>query len=99
MKISFERSGGFAGMIISVAIDTDNLSPEIANQIQSWIEQSGFFQLPAHITAASQPDRFHYQVTVTENKRKHTVTVGESAMPSNLKPLMDWLMETARKPR
>ncbi len=99
MRISFERSGGFAGMMMTVSIDTTKLAPNEATQLKSLVEKADFFDLPEAIAASAQPDRFQYHLTVAEPKRKHTVTVSESSMPCNLKPLVDWLMEAARHPR
>ena len=99
MRISFERSGGFAGMLMSVSVDTNKLAPTEASQVKSLVEESGFFELPEAIATSAQPDRFQYHLTVAEPKRKHTVTVSESSMPGTLKPLVDWLMDAARHPR
>lgn len=99
MKISFERSGGFAGMIMAVSLDTTELSPTDAKHLQSLVEASNFFQLPKVIPATAQPDRFQYHFTIQEKKRSHSVTVSESSVPGTLRPLLDWLMEVARRPK
>ncbi|MBA3921102.1 MAG: hypothetical protein H0X31_05070 [Nostocaceae cyanobacterium] len=92
MKIGFERSGGFAGMVTSKEIDTTTLPNSESNQLRQLVETADFFRLPAKITARTpQPDRFEYQLTVEDNGKKHTVTVGEQAVPGKLKPLLDWL--------
>lgn len=92
MRISFERSGGFAGMTRTTNIDTANLAPNEANQVSQLVNQASFFELPQLITCAtSQSDRFEYTLTVEDNGKQHAVTVNESAIPSNLKPLIDWL--------
>ena len=99
MRIAFERSGGFAGMLMSVSIDTTKLAPTEAHQVKSMVEAAEFFQLPEAIAPAAQPDRFQYHLTIAEKKRQHSVVVGESSMPGSLKPLVDWLMDVARRPR
>lgn len=99
MRISFERSGGFAGMMMTVSIDTSKLPPNEATQVKSLVDAADFFQLPPAIAAANQPDRFQYHVTVAEPKRQHSVIVGESCMPGTLRPLVEWLMDAARRSR
>jgi len=99
MKISFERSGGFAGMMMTVSIDTAKLPPTDANQVKSLVEAADFFRLPEAIAAANQPDRFQYHLTVAEQQRKHSVTVSESCVPGTLRPLVEWLTEAARSRR
>lgn len=92
MRISFERSGGFAGMTRTTNIDTANLAPNESNQLSQLVNQASFFELPELITnATSQSDRFEYTLIVEDNGKQHAVTVSESAIPNNLKPLIDWL--------
>lgn len=97
MQITFERSGGFAGMITTTTVDTATLPPAQANQIRLLVEAANFFQLPTAIAPDNQPDRFQYQLTIQEGNQQHSVTVGESTMPGTLRPLVDCLMETARQ--
>lgn len=99
MRISLERSGGFTGMMMAVSVDTAKLAAPEASQLKSLVEAANFFQLPEAIAPATQPDRFQYHLTVAEQKRKHSITVSESAMPGTLKPLVDWLIDAARHPR
>jgi hypothetical protein len=99
MKIEFERTGGFAGLTLKKVIDSDKLPPEDANRLHQLIEASDFFNLPETIAAPGPSvDRFHYTVTVEDSGKKHTVDVDEAAVPPNLKPLLQWLTTTARKP-
>ncbi|MGZ8164046.1 MAG: protealysin inhibitor emfourin, partial [Methylobacter sp.] len=42
-----------------------------------------------------QPDRFTYQISVEQDGKRHSVTVGETAMPPGIKPLVDFLMKSA----
>jgi hypothetical protein len=97
MHISFERSGGFIGTPITTTLDTATLSPEHASQLRQLVDAADFFNVPATIApSSSQPDRFQYRVTIQDDDRRHTVTVGEAATPSTLKPLLDWMMEAIR---
>jgi hypothetical protein len=97
MRILFERTGGFAGLIMTTTIDTNTLSPTEANQVRQMVEAADFFNLPATIASTSQPDRFHYQMTVEESDRHHTVQIDESVMPDRLSPLVEWMTEAARR--
>ncbi len=96
MQITFERTGGFAGMVLSVVIDTSTLEPALAQQIRLLVEAADFFQLPS-VSPSPQPDRFQYQLSIVEQNRQHTVLVGESAVPGTLRPLLDWLLQMARQ--
>lgn len=97
MRITCERSGGFAGLMMTTTIDTATLPAAEANQIHQLVAGAHFFQLPSTIAPDNQPDRFQYQLTIEDGSLQHTVTVGESTMPGTLKSLIDCLMEAARK--
>lgn len=98
MRMTFERTGGFAGMSLTKVVDTTTLPAEQANQLRRLVDAADFFHLPATLTAkTSQPDRFEYRVTIQQNNQQHTIVVSEQAVPSTLKPLIEWLMAAARK--
>jgi hypothetical protein len=100
LRLSVERTGGFAGVTITATVDAAGLSPDEARKLRQMVDEADFFNLPRKITSRSpQPDRFQYELKVEENGRQHTVTVSEEVMPPKLKPLVKWLMEAARKGR
>ncbi len=98
MRMTVERTGGFAGMHLTKAIDTTTLPPEEAKQLRCLVDAADFFRLPATIRSTSpQPDRFQYQLTVEDDSRQHTITVSEQAVPATLRPLLECLMAAARR--
>jgi hypothetical protein len=100
LRISFERSGGFAGITMKTAVDEKDLAPDEAQKLRKLVEEADFFNSPGKITSRSpQPDRFQYELKLEENDRQHTVTMSEEAMPARLKPLVNWLMEKSRQTR
>lgn len=97
MQVSLERTGGFAGIPMTITVDAETLSPEQVTQLQQLIDHSNFFHLPQEILGTAQPDRFQYQITIENHRERHEVMVDESAMPPSLRPLLDWLMQTMRQ--
>ncbi|MBT1075666.1 protealysin inhibitor emfourin [Geobacter grbiciae] len=98
MKISFEQSGGIAGLRFATTLDTAGLPPEDAQKLRRMVEETDFFNLPARIVSPRpQPDRFQYKIQVQESSRQHTVIVSEEALPASLAPLVKWLGEEARR--
>ena len=98
MRISFERSGGFAGIIMKTAVDEKDLAPDEAQKLRQLVEETDFFNLPGKVMSRSpQPDRFQYELRLEEKSRQYTVTVSEEVLPEKLKPLIQWLMEKARQ--
>lgn len=100
IRIHFERSGGFAGMGMAATIDSDSLSPQEERDLRSMVEAAGFFQLPGMIAAPTTgADRFVYRLAVEVDGQEHTVEMSEAAVPSQLRPLLEWLTTAARKAR
>jgi hypothetical protein len=102
-KIYFERSGGFAGIRMSTEVDIHSLPPDEAHKIQGMIDNAKeFFDLKE---SSSQPpkraaDYFKYKVTVQkEEEEQNTIETNDITMPSNLRPLINYLIEKATKKR
>jgi hypothetical protein len=102
MKIFFERSGGFAGISSSTIVDIHSLPPDEAHKIQGMIDNAkGFFDLKT--SSSSLPpkraaDYFKYKVIVeTEEGKKYTIETNDITIPSELRPLINYLMEKAKQ--
>ena len=97
MHIHFERSGGFMGTRIEATINTEDLPPEEAQKVTSLIEEASFFDLPSAIASPTPgADQFQYRVTVESEERKHTVEIGDAAIPEDVQPLLRQLTILAR---
>jgi hypothetical protein len=97
MRISVERSGGFAGISQTHSISTDQMSAEDAKKVVDLVKGAGFFDLPA-VIRSTEPgaDRFQYKVTVESEHGVHTVQVDEGAVPASLQPVLNWMKNSAR---
>lgn len=96
MRIEFQRSGGFAGLRLSAAVDTDRLPADEANELARIVDAAGFFGLPATLKSTQGADQFTYRLTIEAGDRRHTVEVSESAVPDSLRPLIQRLATIAR---
>jgi hypothetical protein len=96
MHVTIQRTGGFAGIPMTKSIDGASLSDSESRRLQQMIETAHFFEIPALIPSKPQPDRFEYRITVEQNGKKHSVTAAEHALPSELRPLVDWMMGLGR---
>lgn len=98
MRITFERTGGFAGITRKTTVDTTTLPAKEAKELPLLVEVADLFQLPAQIPSPNpQSDRFQYRLTVEDNGKQHTVTVSEAALPGTLRPLIEWLNNAAKQ--
>ena len=100
MRIEFERTGGFAGMRMAAIVQTESLSPDEARELHTMVETVRFFDLPAVIASPARgADRFVYTLTVEAETRRHTIEVGEAAVPEALQPLLQRLTAMAPSTR
>ena len=95
MRIRFERTGGFANIPLRAEIDTANMPPERAQQLERLIENARPFDQPSQSSAAVVPDDLQYQVTFEDAERSQTINTSDSAAPDDLKLLFDFLGEEA----
>ncbi len=92
MRISFERTGGLAGMKLQRVIDSKDLLPADAKRLAALLKRSRFFDLPPELECASPGmDRFHYRLTVENDEGTRTVEASDASIPDEMRPLIDWL--------
>lgn len=96
MKISFERSGGFAGNYLSIDIELDQLPATDAEILRILIQDADLFHFSASQTGTSMADGFIYKLSVEDDGEHCTVRIGERALPENLQPLVNDLSSRAR---
>ena len=100
MKIQLKRTGGFTGIPLNVAIDTDQYEDDEKNALSALVDAAHFFSLPEKIQSAGPgADRFQYRITVETSGKSHTVDVGESAVPDSLQPLIMRVISQGRASR
>jgi hypothetical protein len=97
MKINFQRSGGLAGMLVQLSIDTGSLPPDKADHLHNSVKKANFFDLPARLDSPiDASDQFQYVITVEQGNRRHTVEASDGAAPATLWPLLRELTLLAR---
>lgn len=96
MRVTLEQSGGFAGLMITKTIETQDLSPSEAEQLENMVRDSNFFQLNSISEAFPQPDRFGYTLSIEKDGRTHSIEMNETNMPEQLKPIVEWVQTRSR---
>lgn len=104
MQIELEMEGGLAhmpGLVRPVAIPLDQVPAAEAQEIRDLVAATGFFDLPAQVAApaARGADRRSFIVTVTEDGRRHTVTVTEPIEDERIRRLVRLIETQARAAR
>ena len=101
MKITVEMSGGFAhipALSRPVTIDTAQVDPQVANQLESFVRESRFFDKPARADDIPKgaADYRTYSVTVEDGSRIHSVQLNEPIPDTNLERLVSLVRLMAR---
>jgi hypothetical protein len=94
MRVTVERSGGFAGIVKTAIVDEDELSPDEARTMGELVRALGPAE-QAGDTDTPQRDRFEYAVTVETNEGPRTITASEAEASAPLRRLIDWVTATA----
>lgn len=99
-KLYFERSGGFAGMLLKVEFYSSDLPTEEKEKLIALLDNARFFELNTDtVTANSHPDQFQYKISIENKDSTHTVLLAENQVPENWRPLIQYLSRRARMPR
>jgi hypothetical protein len=96
MHVMLQRTGGFTGIPMKKTVDVANMPVNEINELRQMVEAAKFFQMPPAILSAPQPDRFQYEITIEQDGNRHTVKMAETAVPSELKPLLNWILESGQ---
>jgi hypothetical protein len=97
MRIKFERSGGFAGMLLTGFFDLDEMDEKQSRELHELLDQADFRKLPEQIVSnAPVPDQFTYTISVETKEWQHSVITGDTSAPPELQPLLQTLSKLAR---
>ena len=97
-RITFERTGGFAGMHNVVNINPHDLPEEQAEALQELLDELDFDELPEQaMNNPSLPDQFTYRITVETKDGEHSVVAGDTSAPEKMQELIQMLNRIARK--
>ena len=97
MIVSFERSGGFAGIALRSVVNSELLSQPDRAELQQLLEAADFFALPEKVEPRpGTADVFHFKISVEDGGRAHTTEFDQADMPERLKPLVHWLRTRAK---
>ena len=96
MKVSYERSGGFAGITITAEVDSATLTTKQADELKELVEKA-FPPAQLKNKKATMPDQFNYEFTVTDAGKTRTWQGNDESVTDEIRALSKWLMATAQK--
>ncbi len=93
----FERSGGFAGLKISIDIKTDELVQDEREKLDLLIQESEILNFkPKEEDRVKFPDQFEYLFRISGEGINVHITLDHGNIPDSFKSLIEYLMELAR---
>lgn len=96
MKVSYERSGGFAGITITAEVDSSTLTTKQADELKELVEKA-FPPDQLKNKKATMPDQFDYEFTVTDAGKTRTRQVNDESITDEIRTLGKWLIATVQK--
>ncbi len=99
MQIYFERTGGYANIPVSTAVNTADLTVEEAENLEHMVDDTHFFELPEHLKNGIGADHMAYKLTVVTEEQQHTVQMTDASAPDDMRPLLRSLTRMARRKR
>lgn len=92
MKILFERTGGFAGLKLQRAFDSEDLPPGEAKRFHALLKNSRILEMPEIAgPVTSGVDRYRYKLTIENDEGVRTVEAAETSLSDAMRPLIEWL--------
>lgn len=98
-RVRLERSGGFAGITLRTDVDSDDLDEEERQTFADLLARADTESLPSKAAPRpGQADRFQYDLSIDVAGQHYDLSYGEDSMPAQLRPLVDRMLEMARRP-
>ena len=91
MRIRVVRSGGFAGLRVERAVETDALPALERGELERLVADACFFDLPARATCG-MPDVIQYRVTIESGGREHEVTTDDRTAAAGVMRLVEFVL-------
>lgn len=99
MRLDLVRSGGFANLRVPSSLDTEELPPGEAQEIETLVGQADLKSLAERSPLrGSGADRFQYDLKVVRDGEEHRVIVSEREVPPELRAVIDRVLTQGSAP-
>ena len=99
MKIEIERSGGFAGIIKTIAVETEDIPKDIASKLEKFFSETA--DSKSRIITGKKnrmPDCYSYKISSQVGNGKREVKFTEfDTHQKDLKVIIEYLFKTYEK--
>jgi Emfourin len=95
MKVWFDESGGYAGLLKGCEIDTSALPPEKAKELEQLVKASGISASGEFLSDSSR-DLHQYEITIEQGASKIYAIFDDESIPQSAKPLIGYLKKCSK---
>ncbi len=95
MKIRFEQSGGYAGLIKGCEVNKASLPPAQATELDRLVRQSGISESSESFSDSAR-DLNQYEITIEEGNSKIHAVFDDETLPHSARPLVGFLKKISR---
>jgi hypothetical protein len=92
MKIEIERSGGFAGIIKRVKIDTKTLPKDLASNVEKHLLENKVNDKPPQTMKSKMADCYYYKISGSIGNSKKQIEFSEFGADKEIKRLIDYVL-------
>lgn len=94
MKLRFDQSGGYAGLLKGCDIDTADLPYEKAKELEDLVQASEIAS--GEFLSTSSRDLQQYELTIEDGGSKTSVIFDDGSVPQSAKRLIGYLKKCAK---
>ncbi len=98
LKVAFEQSGGFAGLVKGCVLDAGALPPDVAAELRRLVAASGF-DVSSAARSRGAHDRRQYAITIDRGGERVAIVCDDGSTPETARPLVAFLAARARPQR
>jgi hypothetical protein len=95
IRIEFERSGGFGGLVTRRTVDTATLPPDAAVALRALLEAADIDAVRPG-GGLPVPDAYQYRLVVQRGAGRSELTISDPEVPATLRPLLRYLATAGR---
>lgn len=95
MKVRFDQSGGYAGLLRGCEIDLNALPTEKAKELEQLVKASAISASGEFLSDSSR-DLHQYEITIEDGGSKTSVIFDDESIPQSAKPLIGYLKKCSK---
>jgi hypothetical protein len=95
MKVRLVQSGGLLGIVKACELDSSELGPEAAGELERLVRGSGIAASGEHLSGNGR-DLYQYEITIEDGNTKLTVVFDDASVPPGARQMIGYLKRHAR---